>query len=373
MAADELDVDVLRSFDGNRTLAIVFGERRRLASTHVGAELGEVLLQAHIVGCSTAGHFVDSAIVDDVPVVTLLQFEHTDLRVATVALAGPEHSMAVGQQLAEQLAHPDLAGVLVLSDGLACNGSALVDGLLTVLPSDVAIFGGLAADGDAFVETAVLDGRRLAAGRVVAIGFVGARVEFSSGSAGGWSRFGPERTITASSDSVLERLGNEPALDIYRRYLADRADELPGSGLLFPLAIRPPESTDDFHLVRTLLAITESDDSMTFAGDMPVGWQAQMMWASFDDLVDGAVESAEAAAPSPGSVAGDQVALAVSCVGRRLVMGSRTEDELEAVADVLGDATTLVGYYSYGELGPGLGGRCALHNQTMTLTVIRER
>ena len=66
------------------------------------------------------------------------------------------------------------------------------------------------------------------------------------------------------------------------------------------------------------------------------------------------------------------LAIAISCVGRRLVLGERTEEETEATLDVLPDGTQQIGFYSYGEISPLSSGRCDLHNQTMTLTTISE-
>ena len=68
-----------------------------------------------------------------------------------------------------------------------------------------------------------------------------------------------------------------------------------------------------------------------------------------------------------------EVAILVSCVGRKLVLGDRVEEEVEAVRNVFGPQTALSGYYSYGELAPLTEGRgCALHNQTMTITCLSE-
>ena len=108
---------------------------------------------------------------------------------------------------------------------------------------------------------------------------------------------------------------------------------------------------------------------MTFAGDLPVGWQAQLMRANFDRLIDGAGDAALAAR---GEAASPTLAVAVSCVGRRLVLGERCEEELEASLDSLPEGSSMIGFYSYGEISPTTSGSCDLHNQTMTLTTIRE-
>jgi hypothetical protein len=72
----------------------------------------------------------------------------------------------------------------------------------------------------------------------------------------------------------------------------------------------------------------------------------------------------------PGSA---PLVVSVSCVGRRLVLGERTEEEVETVVDGAPCGASHVGFYSYGEISPALaGGASDLHNQTMTVTVFSE-
>jgi hypothetical protein len=200
------------------------------------------------------------------------------------------------------------------------------------------------------------------------VGFAG-DVQVSAGSAGGWDIFGPERTITASKGNVLYELDGRPALELYREYLGERADGLPATALLFPLAIRRARDATP-RTVRTVLGIDELGQAMTFAGDVPEGWHAQLMCANRDRLVDGAMQAAQRSA-LPASV-DPQLAVAISCVGRRLVLGERTEEEIEATLEALVPGAQLVGFYSYGEIGPHPEGHCDLHNQTMTITAIGE-
>jgi len=263
--------------------------------------------------------------------------------------------------------------VLVLSDGLNVNGSELVKGLNDTLGGDVVVTGGLAGDGTDFKRTWVIKDRTPIGGYVTAIGFYGDHVKLGHGSKGGWDKFGPERLVTQSKGNVLYELDGRPALQLYKEYLGNRAAGLPATGLLFPLAIRTSTS-DSKVLVRTILAVDEAAQSMTFAGDIPEGVLAQLMRANFDRLVQGASEAAtlavnkqdDAATPSP------TLSIAISCVGRRLVLGERTEEEIEATLDILPKGSSQVGFYSYGEISPYASGACDLHNQTMTLTTISE-
>jgi hypothetical protein len=264
-----------------------------------------------------------------------------------------------------------LVHVFVLSDGLHVNGSELVAGLVSHLPPQVAVTGGLSGDGARFGETLVLADRAPCENVVAALGFYGDRLHVGYGSLGGWDAFGPERLITRSAGNVLYELDGTSALGLYKTYLGDYARDLPSSGLLFPLSVRASESK--IPVVRTILSVDEATQSMTFAGDMQEGAYARFMKANFDRLVVGAKGAAMTSYEAIGS-SSPELAVLISCVGRKLVLKQRTEEEVEGVRNVLGEHTVLTGFYSYGEISPFTpGARCELHNQTMTITTFAEQ
>jgi hypothetical protein len=353
-------------------LVLYFGLRSSLADGARYAELKNIFGSAHVVGCSTGGQIRNNDVNDDIAAIAL-RFERTRLGLACEA-AAPGSSRACGEAVGHKLKAKDLAGIFVLSDGLNVNGSELVAGISSVVGPRIPLTGGLAGDSALFEETLVGADDMPRSGRVAAIGFYGGAVRIGHGSAGGWDEFGPRRKITRSSGNVLYELDGEPALDLYERYLGEEdARGLPGTALLFPLLIRDPAEPDQ-DVVRTVLAIDRQTRSMTFAGDMPEGWVAQLMRGSFDRLAAGAAEAARQARSGLGEHSDRSgVALMVSCIGRRLLMDQHILDEVEAAGAELGAKIPRVGFYSYGEISPhGLAGVCQLHNQTMTVTAITE-
>jgi hypothetical protein len=323
-----------------------------------------------VVGCSTSGEIYGSQIKDGTLVGAVVDFDRTIVRSASAPVDSTASSFRAGASLARGLLARDLRAVLVLSDGLHVNGSELIRGLNSVLPESVIVTGGLAGDGDKFQRTWVLKDGRPQSKFVTAAGLYGSHVRIGHGSKGGWDQFGPERVITKAKGNELYELDNKPALQLYKEYLGDRAAGLPATGLLFPLSVRV-EASSDKRLVRTILAVDEAAQSLTFAGDLPEGALAQLMHANFDRLIQGASD-AGASISFSGCGSNGTLAIAISCVGRRLVLGERTEEEIEATLDVLPPGTKQIGFYSYGELSPYVSGRCELHNQTMTLTTITE-
>ncbi|MFY9342076.1 MAG: FIST N-terminal domain-containing protein [Planctomycetota bacterium] len=363
----------LPKIDSGNTLVTVFGASGFDDRTEAIRELLDAYPRAQITGCSTSGEIWQSEVSDDSLAVAIARFERSEVRSATRPVASVADSFAAGRELAEELHADDLRAILVLSDGLAVNGSELVRGLNTVLPSSVVATGGLAGDGPRFQRTWVLSREGTRAGLVSAVGLYGDALRVGHGSKGGWDIFGPERVVTRSAGNVLYELDGKPALHLYKQYLGERAAGLPATALLFPLSLRS-STRDDKPLVRTVLAVDEAAQSMTFAGDVPQGSLAQLMRANFERLIDGASQAALHTNRTAGQSGAElpTLAIAISCVGRRLVLGERTEEEIEASLDVLPRGTRQVGFYSYGEISPYATGQCDLHNQTMTLTTIAE-
>jgi hypothetical protein len=360
--------------DSERTLVLVFGSSDFVDHPEPIQELCRAFSTSVVIGCSSSGEIHQTMISDGTLSVAVAQFERSEVTRASASIPQASESFSAGATLARALLHPDLRGAMILSDGLGVNGTALVDGLNSVFPKEVVVTGGLAGDGARFQRTWVLVNGKTVDRTVVAVGFRGQALRIGHGSKGGWDNFGPERLVTKSKGNVLFEVDGRPALQLYKEYLGERASGLPATGLLFPLAIRPPDRSNK-RLVRTILAIHEETQSMTFAGDVPEGWSAQLMKANFDRLIGGASDAAEMSRTSRGSSHAETktLAVAISCVGRRLVLGERSEEEVEATLDVLPRGTQQIGFYSYGEISPYVSGPCDLHNQTMTLTTISEQ
>lgn len=352
-------------------LVLAFGGTGIVSSGHALSQLRERYPKAHLLGCSTAGEILDTQVSDDALVATAIRFRDTRIETAETAIKGAADSYEAGRRLADQLPQEGLAHVFVISDGQSVNGSDLARGLQDSLPAQVAVTGGLAGDGARFQHTFVFsENGRPAEGRAAVLGFYGPHLRIGYGSLGGWDPFGPHRKVTKSNGNVLYALDGQPALALYKRYLGEHAAGLPATGLLFPLSIHVPGH--DHPIVRTILNVNEEDQSLTFAGDLPEGSIARLMKANFDRLVDGAHDAAESSHHALGSHEAE-LAILVSCVGRKLVLKQRTEQELEAVREVIGPRAAMTGFYSYGEICPAApNANCELHNQTMTITTFSE-
>ncbi|TND10247.1 MAG: hypothetical protein FD123_495 [Bacteroidetes bacterium] len=350
-------------------LVLVFACADLLEIDPVYETIREMYPKAEILINSTAGEIIDVQVNDDTVALTAIYLEKTKVKTAVIQVDQAADSFDAGKQLAGRLDHQGLKNVLVISDGQNVNGSDLVTGLQKFLPEGTIITGGLAGDGARFTKTKVGLNEAPREGRIAIVGFYGNDIAVFYGSVGGWDPFGPERLITRAEGNVLYELDEKPALDIYKMYLGEYAAELPASGLLFPLSIR---NGSGYSLVRTILSVNEEQKSLTFAGNMPEGHYARLMKANLDRLIEGAAGAAQSSV-NKGPEQPD-LAILISCVGRKLVLDQRVEEEVEVVRAIYGGQTAITGFYSHGEISPAFQFmKCELHNQTMTITTITEK
>ncbi|MDH5458349.1 MAG: FIST C-terminal domain-containing protein [Nitrospinota bacterium] len=362
------DTEPSEEFKQKAQLVFVFGSRSSLENKEAFDSISRLYPTASIAGCSTSGEIQGAEVLENSLIATAIIFDHTRVQLVKTNIKTPETSLQAGETLSRSLEPEGLKHVVVFADGLRVNGTDLVEGFKRHLPKDVRITGGLAGDGELFEKTLICCDGPPQAGQIVAIGFYGSRFKVGYGSLGGWVPFGTDRLITKSKNNVLYELDGQPAVDLYRSILKEESAELSSARFHFPLEIWSDDRSQS--LVRTIVAVDEKNNGLVFAGDVPEGHRARLMKVNFNRLMEGANTAARTSRNGKGS---PPLALLVSCVGRKIVLKQRTFQELEAVQEVFGNNTALMGFYSYGEIAPFAEGQnCHLHNETMTVTTFYE-
>ncbi len=362
----------VKKLDAAPQIVFAFGARMLVEDQAMYQQIRDFYPGAFLILCSTAGEIQDTEVRDNSIALTAVHFEKSLVRFSETDIDGTEDSLNIGKRLAEYLPVEGLVHAMVFCDGLNVNGTLLVKGINQNLPANVSVTGGLVGDGADFKKTVVGRDGPGQTKKVVLLGFYGEALRVGFGSLGGWDPFGGEHAITKSKGNVLLELDGKPALTVYKEIMGEKAAELPSAGLLFPLRLQTEKGTDT-EVVRTLLGVDEKDQSVTFAGDMPEGAKARFMKANFEKLIEGAAGAGNHSLERLGGVS-PQLAVLVSCIGRKLVLKERANEEIRAVRSVVGDASAITGFYSYGELCPSAAKekQCLLHNQTMTITTFRE-
>jgi hypothetical protein len=351
-------------------LVLVFANRFLLEQETIVADIRKQFPYEHLVFGSTSGEIMCCNVNDNSIVVTAIEFEKSSFEVVTENILNfDKKAEALGEALFAKIPKTNLKHLFVLSEGSFVNGSSLIDGIEDKLTDTVSITGGMCGDDARFIKTLASYKENPKEGEVILIGFYGASLEITFASFGGWIPFGPERKITGSKGNILFEIDDQSALDLYKTYLGEKASELPQASLLYPLNVTPEGKNEP--VVRTILSIDDDNNSMILAGDVPVNSRVQLMMASVDGIAAGAQNAAKFAMKNRQKQ--PEIALLVSCIGRKLIMNQRVEEEIELVQEIIGKKTAITGFYSYGEMAPFNGQKtCELHNQTMTLTLISE-
>ncbi len=358
------------SLDSKNTLILLFASLEEEKVKEEVLKIAQLFPTSIISGASTSGEISDDEVYDDAIVVSIAKFQSTTLKNHACKPISNETSYEDGVGIAKELFHDNLKAIFVVSDGLKTNGSQLTKGIASIVHSDVVVSGGLAGDKEKFEKTWIIEKDIIKDSFICAVGFYGDNVHFQAASKGGWDSLGLQRVVTKSKNNILYELDGKPALEIYKRYLGDKAKELPGSALLFPLALKERIDAKDSK-VRGIHGVNEDEQSIEFAADIPQGSYVTLMKANLNRLVDGAGESAEMLNFSNYHNE-PLLCIAISCVGRKLVLKSRIDEEIEAIEEILPKNANVIGFYSYGEISPLASGVCDLHNETMTLTAIWE-
>lgn len=356
--------------DDNINVVLCFGSKQLLNDQSLISDISTAFPKANIAYCSTAGEIYDDQVLDNSISAVAIQFDHTQVLSNSISIDHYSDSFDAGKNLVSSFDTEDLRFIFVLSDGSKVNGSELVKGMNDIIGDKIPITGGLAGDGPYFESTLVGLNEQPASGKIIALAFYGDKLKVSHSSMGGWEPFGLERIVTKSSSNELFEIDGKNALALYKDYLGKYIEDLPGSALLFPLSVKLNDIENS--LVRTILSINTKDQSMLFAGDIPEGSKVRFMKANFDRLIDAASHAANISLTDFNNI-NPELAILVSCVGRKIILTDRIDEEVEAIKEVLGNKTIITGFYSYGEISPLVrGSSCVLHNQTMTITCLSE-
>lgn len=354
-------------------LVLVFGSRFILENASIYDKVKALFSDGHLVFGSSAGNITSNSVDDESVVITAIEFEKSSFIVKKTNVFLDDNktidSVKIGKDLISTFPKNKLKHVFIVSEGSFINGSQLTIGLNDTSKKDYKITGALCGDSARFKKTLSSYNEAPKEGEIIAIGFYGDQLEVTSASQGGWIPFGLSRTVTQSENNILYQIDDKPALNLYKNYLGEKSKELPAAALLFPLSVTLKNSKKS--IVRTILSIDEKNNSLVLAGDIPEGSKVQLMMTSKDQLLNASELAAQRAINKRKN--NPELAILISCIGRKLVLDQRVEEEVEEVQLVVGNTTFISGFYSYGEIAPFEGETdCQLHNQTIAVTLISE-
>ena len=346
-------------------LVFVFGDIDTVEKYNHYKLLQTFYPKAQIIITSTAGNILDTSIDTYSAVATAICFNKAYVKACSLQI-GSNSTKDKIQHSINSLQNDDLKHLFLFGPGIQ-NEANFLDTL--EIKAGVTISGGFAGDAFRFDHTYQQLNNQGSQNTFIIIGLYGSTLHIETSSETGWQEFGSQRVITKAKKNIIYEIDNQPAIELYKRYLGKRANDLPKSALRFPLSIKDHQN-DKSRVVRALTQINQ-DNSLTFSAEIKEGSIVKLMKTNVHNTLDSAFLAAKKIRPFNSN---SSLTLVISCCARRNVLKQFSEEEVELIQDILTTKTQLIGFYSYGEIAPihKIEEKSILRNHTLTITTIYE-
>ncbi len=314
-----------------------------------------------MAGGTTAGEISGDGFSENSVVVLALKSDA--LRFVTdvyTGMRGNEYGCALNfvQAVKGRFHDGNALSLFVFPDGMGGDGVRVIEGLQAGMSHPIEIVGGFLGDNDRFFRTFQYCNGKVYQNAITGLLIIapsGLDVKTGTGVGSGFASIGNSMCCTESSGNVIEEIDHEPALDLYMELLGEgRSRRLPEVCLEYPFGLI--ESTAQrpgppYFQIRCGLSVDYEKKTITLAGAVPKGSAMTLTSGSRGDLINGARTAAERARDCLKGYKPELIVV-FSCVGRKIVLGRRVEEEVKVVKEVLGMSTPVIGFYTYGEIGP---------------------
>lgn len=294
------------------------------------------IANATIIGSSTAGEILEGKIVDESIIISFSVFDSVSLISSSVC---GDNSEKLGESIANNIITQTTKAVIIFADGLKCNGEAILKGFSKTSKKDIIVSGGMAGDNSKFQRTFVIHDEKIFENGVVAVSLNSKDLLVHNSYNLSWRAIGLPMTITKAQGNRIDEIDNKPIIEVYREYLGDEVVvNLPDSAIEFPLIFNKA----NIEIARSMVSADEN--SITFAGEIPIGTQVRFGVASATLFDEGSKELYEVNSKVPL-----ESLFIYSCVGRKSFLDKELESELLPLAGL----SPVSGFFTYGELYSG--------------------
>ncbi|MFN8911213.1 MAG: FIST signal transduction protein, partial [Alphaproteobacteria bacterium] len=324
---------------------------------------------ADIMLIGSGGQIIEQNLYDDEMCIIAIKWNAVKNKGYKVDCDTFDKSFDAGANLAKNLIQDDLKHILIFADAQHVNGEQMIDGMYSVLPKSVSVSGGFASDNASFKRGMNGLNANPTGQSIIGMGLYGKTLRVYCAAESGWQTFGPKRLVTKAKGNRLIEVDGQNILDLYGKYVQLEDKNTAALHALYHPIAAFSNNALEFKALRAILGIDEEEKSLIMAANVTEGSKIQLSHGHYQSLIKGAEAAATIlkVANRP-----DAFVLVVVCIARRVLLGNRTEDELDVVKEIL-DKVPCIGCYSHGEIAyDDIAKICEQHNQTMTMTAFYE-
>ncbi len=359
----------------NPTLAIVF-----ISIEQDRKSVAEMLFNKGIdvFGATSGGEFSNDNQTEGEMVIMLIELERSNYFISLEDAKGKELAQ-VSQTLARtalsKFKNPAfiLCSTSLTAEGDFLNGDVLVENIEKVVGTDVKIFGGMAGDDIKFTGTYVFNHEKSTDSGIIAIVLDEDKIDLHGMALSGWKPLGIERTITKSKGRLIYTIDNQPAIDMYLKYLGnenfsenEKFKILDAIGVHYPFQIKTEYGEP---VMVTPMGIDKNENALICEKEVKQGSAFHFSVPPDFDIVETILENARDLKKEKQASA--DALLIFSCIGRLAAMGPMAQEENEGLAKIWN--VPMAGFYTYGEFGRSPHGKRRMHSTTCSWVALKEK
>jgi serine phosphatase RsbU (regulator of sigma subunit) len=319
-------------------------------------ELNSLLPEAKIIGVTTAGEILDGKVTSNKIALSFSFFQHTTLKMFQYNLPNPSEE-GLARSIADELVTADTKGLLLFTNIMYVHSEQLIKNFYHLCPT-LPVFGGGAGDNLTGKGQYIFTNYGIHENGIAAVSFSSNKLIITTDFNFSWQLIGKTFLVTKAEGNNLIEIDNEPAADVYTKYLSDYAIEnLPFTGSEFPLVF----INDDFPVARSVQAAS-SNKSLRLAGAVKTGDRFQFSYGQVDNILSHIQHMKENIENVPV-----ETIFVYSCIARRTFMQESSELETQPLQAIAPNA----GFFTYGEFYHCSKANHFL-NDTMTLVMLSE-
>ncbi len=326
--------------------------------------------QIALAGCSTAGEIINDSLYEKSIAILLMDIDPAAFQINLTTYQDKPMLQAakeMGAFVGNCFPNP---GVLLMSSGLRIDAQQLVEGINASITKSIPIYGGLAGDDLAMVETYAFTQDGVTKKGAAVLVFDTEKIAITGLALSGWKPIGGVNIITKAAGNEVLEINNEPAYDVFVRYfgLSDadtKHDQLIGIQTNYPFQlIREDGNT----ILRSPLLIHKDTKSISLTASVSEGDRFRFSTSPGFEVIDQTVEGFQAlksAAPEADAL------VLFSCKGRHGAFGPLLKNEIKGIYKYW--EKPLIGFLSYGEIANLGADSIEFHNETCAAVILKER
>ncbi len=388
-AGEEAAREAVDGIGGGPTLTLMFSSVRfNLTELLKGVRS---VIKGPLMGCSTAGEITSEGVTTGSIAIMSINSDSIKVgmgvgenisrdaraagqRAASSAIGALGEDLKTASQIFIKTKSGKFANIyphsmMILPDALSGGGADVVRGITDVVGLHFPVAGGSPGDDLQMKKTYEFCNNKIYSDAVVSAALT-SELATGIGVRHGWHPVGKSMVVNRSEGGRVYEIDNKPAIRAYEEFFGKKIKE-EALGREFAInSLGIPAWESEYRLRWPI--IKKEDDSIICAAEIPEDSVVRIMSGDENSAIEAAREAAEDAMVKAGEPEEIAACIVFDCISRKQLFGKSANKQIDAIKEVVGKDTPLIGFETYGEQAPTYGAPAGFHNQTVVIYIISK-